>query len=357
MKLHVFHHTDLDGMGVKILGVLYSKLYGIPCETYSCGYSRINTEVRSVLEYMNPTDSIIIGDISVDKDTAKLLNTAYNSGVRIKLYDHHSPAKFLNEYEWATVETERNGQPICGTKLLFEDPMMYLLQNPLSYFVETVNSWDTWTWKKDDNRIACHLNSLFTIMGEEKFTEYIVNLVYHPSTAESRGYWLYDLSSEDRLFTEKTRIMVETHQTLIENQVKSVEKYLYTMNLWVQIARLKTERFKCGVIFINENLSEVGDKILDNHPELDILMMVVFPGNISWRTHKDLPISLSKIAKMATGSGGGHSQAAGSNISFTKFQDMFCRFMDWNFATSMEYSDLTSAYIRNKRAEMRNKND
>ena len=75
------------------------------------------------------------------------------------------------------------------------------------------------------------------------------------------------------------------------------------------------------------------------------------PGNLSWRTHKDLPISLAKIAKYATGTGGGHYHAAGSNIPFYKFKDIFCEFMDHNFNKHLEYSNLLSSRERKKRED------
>ena len=357
--LHIFHHTDLDGMGVKILSILYAKIHHIPYETHCCGYSRIDKEVRKCLMEDAP-DGIIIGDISVDSDTAKMLNNAHKRGMKLHLYDHHEPAMFLNEYSWAEVATSINGSACCGTKLLSEASFMKAISSHMRYFINLVNDWDTWEWKENNNQVARQLNSLFSILGEDEFTNYIVDKIYVPSIVEPSGYHLGYISKETDLFTLKSKIMMETHQKLIDQQVLSCEKYMYTMNLWVQIPNKgessrkiphKTVSFKTGIIFLNDNLSEVGDKILDRNPELDILMIMVFPGNISWRTHKDLPISLSKIAKMATGSGGGHSQASGSNIPFAKFQDSLCRFMDDNFSSHLEYSNLVSAYVRRKREE------
>ena len=351
--LHIFHHTDLDGMGVKILGILYAKLNGMNYKTYCCGYSRINKEIKRCLEEDSPS-SILIGDISVDQETAKLLDSAYKHGVNLKLYDHHEPAKFLNQYAWAVVADRLDGKPCCGTKLLSEDSRFSRLKRHLAYFIETVNDWDTWQWKTKKNKAAKNLNSLFSVLGENEFTDYILDLVYNPTIEEPSGYYLNYLYGEDSLFTPKTRVMIETQQRIFENQVKSCEKYMYTMNLWVRIplrgensrAIFKTVCFKTGVLFINDNLSEMGDRMLEENPDLDIMMMVTFPGGISWRTVKKLPISLSKIAKMATGSGGGHSQASGSSIPFGTFQDFFCRFMDSSFSKSLEYSNFTPAYSR-----------
>ena len=346
--LHIFHHTDLDGMGIKILGLLYSKSVGMTPKTYCCGYGKINSLVKKCIAEENP-EEIIIGDISVNKEVAELLELTYKYGVDIKLYDHHETALYLNDYDWATVKLQDGGLPCCGTKLLFNDPRFINLQDKLKYFVDVINDWDTWRWKEINNLTSRKLNSLLSILGEQEFTNYILQLFEKD----------YPIDSEDKLFSDKIKIMLETHEKLILQQVKSCESTMYLMNLWVEISnklinkpKYEVLQFKTGVVFINNDLSDIGDRILDNHPELDILLMVVFPNTLSWRTNKHLPVSLSKIAKLATGSGGGHSCAAGSSIPFARFQDMFIRFMEDNFDDSLDYSNFISAALKRKRDEM-----
>ena len=216
--------------------------------------------------------------------------------------------------------------------------------------METVNDWDTWNWKLNNNLTAQKLNFLFNILGEDEFTEYILQLF--------EGDKIID--SENKLFTNKMYTMLETYDRLLNQQVDSCERSMYIMNLWIETAvynecynkfKSNVNYFKTGVVFVNNNLSEIGDKLLDIHPELDILLMVAFPGGLSWRTSKQLPVSLAKVAKLATGMGGGHSCAAGSSIPFSKFQDMFTRFMEENFDKSMDYSNFLSLSLIRKRAE------
>ena len=346
-KLHIFHHTDLDGMGVKILGIMYAQVNHLEYVTHCCGYSRINKSVRDCLN-SGEASEIIIGDISVNDETAQLLNKAYNTGLKIKLYDHHEPAKFLNQYKWATVATNLNGTPCCGTKLLSEDPELAVFKTAVKPFVDTVNDWDTWTWKQNGNNRAKQLNSLFTILGEQEFTQYIMDLFCYSDSSEFKV-----VTSSAELFTVKTEIMVETHQRIVTHQTRSAEMYMATMNLWVQIpvesggrSKYVTHCFKTGIVFLSDNLSEIGDNLLTEHPELDLLMIIALPSNISWRTHKDLPIPLGKIAELATGTGGGHAKAAASRVSFSRFTDAFCNFMDCNFNKQLDYSNIESSQWR-----------
>ena len=342
--LHIFYHTDLDGIGVKILGVIFAKLNKIPYTTHCCGYSKINREVTQCLQE-NP-EGIFIGDLSVSEETAELLEQAYQKGLKVSLFDHHDPALWLNKYEWATVKTNYYGKPCCGASLMAEDRRFARIKRHLAYFIEQVTEWDTWNWKYHDNQIAYQLNALFAILGDEDFTSYILNQVF-PDGSHHFGY----ITDENSLLSKDAKIMSDTHQRLAEQLANSCEKYMYTMNLWVPTDD-KEIKLKTGVVFLNSSLSIVGDKILDKHPELDVLMMIVFPGNISWRSHKDLPISLSKVAKSATGRGGGHANASGSLIPFSVFQDIFCGFLDRCFQDKLDYSHFTSAFERRERERM-----
>ena len=71
------------------------------------------------------------------------------------------------------------------------------------------------------------------------------------------------------------------------------------------------------------DISDVAEYILTNHPEIDFLMLCGMPRSISFRTQKQLPISLAYVAKYMTGSGGGHPQASGAVLTAGQFKDMF----------------------------------
>lgn len=332
-------------MGVKILGMLYAEEKGLPCKTIPCSYNRVNTEVCNAIKTVDDVAEIIIGDISVNDDTAERLEDLYRDGMPIRLRDHHDTATSLNKYNWAWVEeADSDGIARCGTWWLAADDDMESVRQRLGVVIECIDQWDTWKWKSTGFEPARQLNSLFGIMGEEEFIEYILS-----------RYRANELQDMDGLFTERSRILLEAHDKYISAQAATCEKFMYTMNLWTQIPERregvqrklhKTIKLKTGVVFVTGNLSEIGDLILDNHPEVDVLMMVAFPGLISWRTQKDLPISLGKIAKRATGNGGGHPKAAASVISFDAFKDMMTRFMETNFSTKLDFSNLRSSWER-----------
>ena len=345
--IHIFHHTDLDGMGVKLLGMLYANHRGIPYKTYKCGYRQINPSVQAILKQPDDIEEIIIGDISVNDETAQLLEQAVKGGMKIRLYDHHESALSLKEYEWAHVqETDEKGISRSGTWVMGQDPDFQTFYSENQFLMDTIDDWDTWNWKKKGNTTARKLNSLVDILDEEEFFKYILSKVFQP------------VDSEDSLFDDRIKIMLETHRRAVLSQAETCEKNMYTFKLWTEVPihkdgvqRRLTQSIslKTGMVFVQSSVSEIGDVILDNHPELDILMMIIFPNTISWRTQKQLPISLGRIAKRATGWGGGHPSAAGSTISYSVFQDMITKFMEDSFEDTLDYSNLVSPYIRKLR--------
>ena len=69
--------------------------------------------------------------------------------------------------------------------------------------------------------------------------------------------------------------------------------------------------FTAGVVYLDRNLSDVGNTLSENHPELDFIILVSMPKTISFRCIKDLPVPLGIIANYFGGNGGGHPKAAG----------------------------------------------
>lgn len=357
-KIYIFHHTDLDGMGVKLLGILYAQSKNIPYETYKCGYRQINSGVQAALK-QDDIEEIIIGDISVNEETADMIEQAIRFGIKIRLYDHHESALPLDKYQWARVqEVDAEGTPCSGTWVMGQDPDFQPFYAANQFLMDTINDWDTWLWKKRNNIAARQLNSLMDILGENEFTDYLLS-----KTQISVGNIRISVTSAEELFDDNIKIMLDTHRRLLEQQAETCEQNMYTLKLWTQIPIHKdgvqrrltqTVCLKTGMVFVQSSISELGDLILDKHPELDVLMMIIFPNTISWRTQKKLPISLGRIAKRATGWGGGHPSAAGSTISYSAFQDMISRFMEDSFQDNLEFSNLTSPYIRKLREAEQN---
>lgn len=327
-KILVFHHSDLDGMGVKIIGMKYAEYAGFDCETYKCNYQDVNEIIRTTLEKadLNTVEEILIGDISVDQETAEYLDELYKHGVKIRLRDHHKTAEWLNILDWAQVSEKVNGTDRCGTWLLAMSEGFEEVYKKFKLFVDTVDSWDTWKWKSEGNTDAHKLNELFQVLGEKEFTRYM--LYEYPT-----------FLNKDNLFDPYAEIWIEAHSKQVDKIVSNCEKHMYTTNLSVDTKYCR-EKFMSGVVFCNTDLSDVADKILSNHPELDILVLVSMPRTISLRTQKNLSIPMGDLAKRLTGSGGGHPKAAGATIPQRKFKKLISKFFGTMSDDAIEFGDF-----------------
>lgn len=305
----IFHHTDLDGIGVKIIGIKRAQSLGLPYKTFACNYHEINQAVISALKAFSSKEvaEIIIGDISVNTEVAKMIDAYYKDGVDVTLRDHHLSAEWLNQYPWAYVTEAEQDTARCGTYLLAQCyPTIF---SDMETFITAVDSWDTWKWKATNDLAAKNLNSLLQIMGEDKFTDYILDLYSNQHQKIVTNY---------QLFTPDAKLRIEVRDDMIKSTAEKCDKAM-----WVADCKVSHFTLKCGVIFCNTSISSVADCVLDKHPELDFLAIVALPRNISFRTQKNLPIPLSEIASKFTGSGGGHPHSAGAVISTHQFKKIF----------------------------------
>lgn len=319
-----FHHSDLDGMGVKLLTLLYAQERGIECETYKCDYTYVDDVLETVHKnhQYEDIDEIIMADISPAGKGIECLNDWYEHKIPVRLRDHHKTAEHLNSYPWAMVMERFEGVERCGTWLLSHDTGFRDIINRefVDVFVQAVDSWDTWKWKKTNDIAAKNLNGIFQILGEEDFTKYMLDVFGDIDLISN------DLNiTADMLFNPYGKALIEAHERQVRKAANKCIKDMWVMDL--KIPR-KSNPYKTAIVFASQDLSDIGDIILTQFPEIDIVMLVSFPKTISYRTQKRLDIPLGDIAKYMTGSGGEHPQAAGSTISEKQFNKFFRKTME-----------------------------
>lgn len=302
-EILIFHHSDLDGMGVKLLGVKFANKKEIPYRTFKCNYSDINDIVCSTINRtgIDNIEEIIIGDISVSQTVGEYLDKLYQNGLEIRLRDHHETAKYLNKYDWAYVsEVDSEGVPRCGTYILSqdEDIKQCLTLTDLE-FVRNVDDWDTWKWTKNGNENATKLNDLFQAMGEDWFTEYM----------------LTSFEGDFSVFNYDTELIIRVQQERVKRTAKRCMKNMYCTDVYIKKYR---KSLRAGIIFCGSDISSVCNLVLEECTSIDFLLVVNMPNGISLRTRNNIDISLGEVAKQLTGSGGGHPKSAGGNFNKTQ---------------------------------------
>lgn len=306
MKVKLFTHTDLDGIGCAVVGKIAFHDIDI---TY-CNYDDVNDIIKTFIltkEYKN-YDYIYITDISVNEEVAELITNThpdyfkegYNLGEMIQLLDHHPTAEWLNKYFWCTVAVEFEGEKTSGTRMFYELLMdgEYLQKSSawewdrcsnLFEFVENVRKYDTWLWKtKYNNDEPKKWNDLLFIMGREDFVKNMVRKIR---------------INHDFYLSESELNMLKYKQTEIDKYIDRKSK---------EIIKKDIQGYKAGVIFAEQYHSELGNVLATNNPDLDFIVIINPSQSVSYRGIKDT-IDLGAIAKIY--GGGGHPQAAGSPIS------------------------------------------
>ncbi len=308
MKVKLFTHTDLDGVGCAILGELTFRNINIEY----CDYHNINEKIKSFIdnkEYFD-YDIIYITDISVGEDVAKMIDSLCLFEC-FRLLDHHETALWLNKYDWAKVEIidEERNEKTSGTRLFYNEIKDKLEKSiketdnktlsirksvdsiiqDVEIFVEIVNRYDTWLWyEKYNDNISKQWNDLLYILGKERFINNVMDKI-------KNGMLFFDSSDT---------LVLALEQSKIDNYILQKDKELIVRNIL---------GYKTGVVFAEQYHSELGNKLSRIYPELDFITIINLSKSISYRTTKE-HIHLGNDVATILG-GGGHPKAAGNPIS------------------------------------------
>lgn len=327
MKIKLFTHTDLDGVGCAILAYLAFGRENVDVEY--CDYNNIDEKVDKFFRDFSSEDSnlkydmVYITDISISDELAFHIYASYPVEKNWRLFDHHATALGLNKYDWCDVKVTLpvkksandhsafvDDVKTSGTELFYEylcsaGYFNYLTRLKLNVirFVEIVRDYDTWRWKDvlgADGVVCKQINDLFYIYGRDKFIAWAIGRIHD---ILGRPFPSFDAIDE----------------LLLSQKQKDIDIYVEqkTRQLGVMIDDFDNEY---GVVFAERYFSELGNRLCELHPELAYIVMVdICDGKISYRTIRD-DIDLGGEIAHALG-GGGHRKAAGSKFNADDIQE------------------------------------
>lgn len=320
MKIKLFTHTDLDGVGCAVLAYLAFGRENVDVEY--CNYDDIDEKVAVFYVWKNSDDydKIFITDISIKNELARSIN---NLDVgRWKLFDHHATALELNEYDWCEVRVNDtlSKAKTCGTAIFFRhliDLECFVdfkpkVINNIIKFVKIVRDYDTWRWAElGDEGIVCkRVNDLFYIYGREKFIRWITRQIHtfiNPKDVCS--------SLENKQFPEFS----SDDKAVLDQKQKDIDQYIEEKNKQIVVS---VDQFghKYGIVFAERYFSELGNRLCELNPELDYVAMIdISSGKVSYRTVRD-DLDVGGEIAHAYG-GGGHPKAAGSTFDKDRIYD------------------------------------
>ena len=300
MKLKLFTHNDLDGIGNIIIAQQLVK-YGIYEELNfeTCSYIDINSKTLDYLNNPQENTMLLFTDISVSDEVAQKIDKL---DIEKQLLDHHRSALELNKYSWCNVEeiidgtitSDRpEGFKNCGTKMFFDaiqpsltSKMPKESMKTLMEFVNLVREYDTWEWEANDNLEPKRLNDLLFMKGQDKF---ITSMLYKIDN----GLEVFSLDDLNDLYKRQIKI---------NKYIDEKEKFLVEINI---------KGLNAGVVIAENYISELASTILKRRIDLEIL--VILNGKTaSLRTRRN-NIDLSKLAEEY--GGGGHQKASGFTLT------------------------------------------
>lgn len=271
--------------------------------------------------------------------------------------------KFLSEFfsDYKTQHTKELNDWVNSSRFNDDGPQPLDI-DPVVDYVLAVDLYDTWKWVEDypegqPYNLAVDLDRLLKIKGAAEMHKAMIDRldwVGHihlmqmgkwtdprPTFRTLHGYqstlitdtdeqmlYFKELEIQRAIEQKKQQLTLGTYeftvdggkqfsvikQHFIKKYAKSRSKMLQALNEWKPGT---THSFDVGVVWCGDYMSEIGNALAKEHPELDFIILVMMPGNISLRCTKDLPVPLSVIAhSIGRGQGGGHEKSAGCPVKF-----------------------------------------
>ena len=324
MRVKLFTHTDLDGIGCAILAYLAFGKVNVDVEY--CNYDDIDDKIEVFMEdegLYRSYDKIFITDISVSDYVANMIDSLDRYDRKVKLYDHHGTALFLNKYDWCMVREYAYLSNVCiktcGTELFcvyalwpeYLDIYTSEARTKILHFVTVVRNYDTWCWKELGNigLISKQMNDLFHIYGREKFIDWTMKRIEYED---------YPLLLEG--WFSKTDLL------LLDQKQKDIDIYVEQKNKQLKHFTDKWGH-SYGVVFAERYVSELGNQLCEMNPDLDYVAMIdISNGRVSYRSIRN-DINLGTEIAHNYG-GGGHPKAAGSTFDISRAMEAVT---DWLF--------------------------
>ena len=298
-KFMIITHNDLDGIGAAVVGkVVFNKQ---KVDVKFCGYNNVNDEVLKALRN-GKYSHVFITDISVNKETASIIEKEYKG--KVSLLDHHDNLFYLDGYDWAIVMPGNQDEPgnESGTSLFYKyllEKCKFKTNEALENFVEKVRSYDTWDWSNFTNdQDAKKLNDYFGIVGFYDFmNEYVTKI----------------MNNDTILFDNVAERLLKYEQRKIDSIVKAKDKSMKVKEI---------DKHKVGFVFCENYHSEIGNRLLKLHPEIDgIVLIDMGRKKLSIRSTSDREFDCGIIAKRWF-NGGGRQYTAGASIPDGLFEHL-----------------------------------
>jgi oligoribonuclease NrnB/cAMP/cGMP phosphodiesterase (DHH superfamily) len=173
----------------------------------------------------------------------------------------------------------------------------------IKQFIYYVSMYDTWQWV-DKESFAKTLNTYFTLTENNLFVKEMFDLLINNSVTDFRTE-----------FEKNERAML-----VVAEREKDIKNTCYRKCNEAKISMF--HEYKVASVFCDRYLSDIGNYICQQKPDIDFCMMFTPNGyTISFRSIKD-DLNLARMASRLFPQGGGHAKAAGARLTREHFIEM-----------------------------------
>lgn len=327
-KVKHISHIDLDGYACTILTkqVLsyYNDMFLLETENITPG--KLYSSIEQVLEAIDEYDLIIITDLGINQRIVDLINSSEHRE-KFKVFDHHEHVvESLPDNIVVELTNKDTGNMTSATEIyynwlisdrIFAFPLLERCRDVYRYFVDCVNSYDTFMfWSNEDKSSADleagRLNTLFHILDRSEFMDYIAYIL----SFEDIGKGItYSRPSSDCSIWSWVEKIIDIEQSKNERYIDSSLKKMAITQLAgskYKDGELHSLDYKIGVIFAYKNGPIIGNLACTN-TDIDICVIITNNQVSFYSTAED--VDVSKIARLFNG--GGHRHASGITIPYS----------------------------------------
>lgn len=323
MDVVMFSHNDLDGTVSNLIMQVYIQTCLKPDKitTKFCNYHNIDSEVLGYynsFEY-NPNNMIVVTDISVKKETAKVMEE--KSQFKI-LIDHHDTAveELSHEgqllFNWMDIE-EGHSASYMAYKYVDKECSPEFRDNVLKHYQELVFLTDQWD-------------------SQERTTE-----IYRNNEKKIKDLLLLHNVVGQQSFKARFYTNPKVEFDIIETtQINTVNKYRNDTLKYSRLTVLsKTTDYGqdvlVGFCFSDRYKSELAEYHCEMNKELDVIFVIDMNGcAISVRRNNHSMTDIGVLAESF--GGGGHPYAAGIAFKLEEFFNVFKRIVTGDYSTPQE---------------------
>lgn len=276
-------HTDLDGISPIIL-------YNLTNEEFEYKSIEIN-EVDETFDELFNNDyqkykNIYVTDLSLTEHVYEMIDKLNLNNILV--FDHHASHLFANTHKYVNVVIDYDGIQTCGTEIFYKfllNKYKELNKTNIKEYVDMVRELDTYHFTSELPR---EIDFIRSVLGRSEFIKSITKRL-------KKDKEHFELTAFEKRYV---KLKHEEQKRYMNKREENMFRYLI-------------DGYKCGIVFAESYKSDLGNYLSNNHPELDLIIIIDAGKSISYRTAKD-DIPVNAFAEKYTG--GGHQKASGSKF-------------------------------------------